>query len=106
MIYSFIVYRLATYVKQNVKGTYAYDKLIDALCRMVSSNGYDSFILGGDWKVPVVEGLQPANYIQAQETGNSMDEIGFEREYKHILYSINIMNCWKILVKIISSQLS
>lgn len=63
------------------KGTYAYDKLIDALCRMVSSNGYDSFILGGDWRVPVVEGLQPANYIQAQETGNSMDEIGFEREY-------------------------
>lgn len=87
------------------KGTYAYDKLIDALCRMVSSNGYDAFILGGDWRVPVVEGLQPANYIQAQETGNSMDEIGFEREYKQILYSINIMNCWKVLFKTISSQL-
>ena len=36
------------------KGTYAYDKLIDALCRMVSSNGYDSFILGGDWRVKIL----------------------------------------------------
>ena len=35
------------------KGTYAYDKLIDALCRMVSSNKYDSFILGGDWRVKI-----------------------------------------------------
>nr|DAM29279.1 MAG TPA: hypothetical protein [Caudoviricetes sp.] len=34
-----------------------------------------------------------------------MDEIGFEREYKRTLYSINIMNCWKILFKTISSQL-
>lgn len=33
------------------KGTYAYDKLIDALCRMVSSASYDSFILGGDWRI-------------------------------------------------------
>jgi len=63
------------------KGSYAYDKLIDALCRMVASPGYDAFIVGGDWRIPVIEGLQPANYIQAQETGNSMDEIGFEREY-------------------------
>lgn len=63
------------------KGTYAYDKLIDAVCRMVAGRKYESFAFGGDWKIPVVEGLQPANYIQNQETGNSMDEMGFAREY-------------------------
>ena len=52
---------------------------------MVADNGsYDSFIYGGDWKIPVVEGLQPANFIQQQEAGNSMDESGFEREYGSI----------------------
>lgn len=52
---------------------------------MVADDEYEAFILGGDWRVPVIEGLQPANYIQSQETGNSMDEIGFEREYKIIV---------------------
>nr|DAT91383.1 MAG TPA: hypothetical protein [Caudoviricetes sp.] len=33
-----------------------------------------------------------------------MDASGFEREYKLLLYSINITNCWKVLYKIISSQ--
>lgn len=65
---------------------------------MVADDGsYDSFIYGGDWKIPVVEGLQPANFIQQQEAGNSMDESGFEREYKILLYSINMINCWKLL---------
>lgn len=63
------------------KGTYAYDKLIDCLCHMVADDEFESFIIGGDWKIPVVEGLQPANFIQNQELGNSMDASGFEREY-------------------------
>lgn len=83
------------------KGTYAYDKLIDCLCRMVADDGsYDSFIFGGDWRIPVIEGLQPANFIQQQEAGNSMDESGFEREYKQLLlYSINITKCWEICLR-------
>lgn len=44
----------------------------------------EAFILGGDWKIPVVEGLQPANFIQSQEMDNSMDEAGFDREYNSI----------------------
>jgi hypothetical protein len=55
----------------------------------------EAFILGADWKLPVVEGLQPANFIQNQEDDNSVDEAGFEREYK-LLYSLNIVNCWKL----------
>lgn len=86
------------------KGTYAYDKLIDCLCHMVADKEFEAFVVGGDWKLPVVEGLQPANFIQNQEFSNSMDASGFEREYKLLLYSINITNCWKVLYKIISSQ--
>lgn len=63
------------------KGTYAYDKLIDCLCHMVADDEFESFIIGGDWKIPVIEGLQPVNFIQNQELGNSMDASGFEREY-------------------------
>lgn len=62
------------------KDTYAYDKLIQTFCEMVGKPG-QAFVLGGDWKIPVVEGLQPANFIQSQEMDNSMDEAGFDREY-------------------------
>lgn len=64
------------------KSTYAYEKLVDTLCRMVvDTDNNDAFILGGDWKIPVVEGLQPANFIQTQELDTSMDEAGFDMEY-------------------------
>ena len=79
------------------KGTYAYEKLIDTLCHAVAGKPNEAFIFGGDWKIPVVEGLQPANFIQAQENDNSMDEAGFDREYKKLLYSLNIINCWELL---------
>lgn len=62
------------------KDTYAYDKLIQTLCEMVGKPD-EAFILGGDWKIPVVEGLQPANYIQNQEMDSSLEEGGFDREY-------------------------
>lgn len=65
------------------KDTYSYDKLIQTLCEMVGKPE-EAFILGGDWKIPVVEGLQPANFIQSQEMDNSMDEAGFDREYNSI----------------------
>ena len=80
------------------KNTFAYDKLIDTLCRTIGDrNNNEGFILGGDWRIPVVEGLQPADFIKSQEMDNSMDEAGFRREYKLIMYSINMVNCWKLL---------
>ena len=63
------------------KNTFSYDKLIDTLCRMVA-RPKEAFILGGDWRIPVVEGLQPANFIQNQESDISVDATGFEREYE------------------------
>lgn len=63
---------------------------------VADKNNNDGFILGGDYRIPIVEGLQPANYIYSQENSQAMDEAGFAREYKTLLYSINIMNCWDI----------
>lgn len=65
------------------KNTFSYEKLIDVLCHMVAKPK-EAFILGGDWKIPVVEGLQPATFIQDQENGTSMDEAGFDREYNSV----------------------
>lgn len=67
------------------KSTYAYDKLIDTLCHMVADkDNNDAFILGGDWRIPVVEGLQPANFIKSQELDASVDEAGFDREFNSV----------------------
>lgn len=67
------------------KNTFAYDKLIDTLCRTIGDrNNNEGFILGGDWRIPVVEGLQPADFIKSQEMDNSMDEAGFRREYESL----------------------
>lgn len=65
------------------KNTFAYEKLINTLCRMIAKPK-EAFILGGDWKIPVIEGLQPSNFIQDQEQDTSMESGGFDREYGSI----------------------
>lgn len=65
------------------KNTYAYEKLIDTLCHAVA-RPKTAFIMGGDWRIPVVEGLQPADFIKAQEQDVSMDEAGFDREFNSL----------------------
>lgn len=76
----------ATYVTSaGFKDSYAYTELINTLCHMVADrHNNDAFILGGDWKVPVVEGLQPADFIQKQDVSESMDEATFAREFGSI----------------------
>ena len=78
------------------KNTYSYNKMIQTLCEMVV-DPRKSFLIGGDYKIPVVEGLQPANFIQSQELDVSVSEDGFDREYRRELYSLNMINCWKPL---------
>lgn len=78
------------------KASYSYEKLINTLCEMVATPE-KAFVLGGSYRIPVAEGLQPANYLQQQEQDTSMDEESFNREYRQRLYSINIVNCWKPL---------
>ena len=67
------------------KMSYAYEKLIATVCRMAADyNDEDAFIIGGDWKIPVVEGLQPADFIYSQEIDPSTDPEGFNREFKSL----------------------
>ena len=54
------------------KDSFAFQKLVQTLCEMIA-NPKEAFIIGGDWKIPVVEGLQPANFIQNQELDDSME---------------------------------
>lgn len=64
------------------KNTYAYDLLIDTLCHMVADkHNNDAFILGGDYRIPIIAGLQPADYIYSQGDSQAMDASTFEREY-------------------------
>ena len=44
------------------KGTFSYDKLIQFLIWMVSEPE-KSFVMGGTWRIPVLAGLQSADFI-------------------------------------------
>lgn len=74
------------------KDSFAFQKLIQTLCEMVA-NPKEAFIIGGSWKTPVVEGLQPANFIQNQEMDDSMEEGGFEREFGSV-WSGNVVGAF------------
>lgn len=74
------------------KDSFAFQKLVQTLCEMVA-NPKEAFIIGGDWKIPVVEGLQPANFIQNQELDDSMEEGGFEREFGSV-WSGNVVGAF------------
>ena len=43
------------------KSTYSYEKLIQLLVRMTTRG--DALVMGGTWRIPVVMGLQPKNFI-------------------------------------------
>jgi len=77
------------------KGTFSYDKLIQILCQSVARPN-DAIILGGTWRVPVIEGLLDKNFVRDLRMDGTYNESSFEREYKK-LYSLNIVNCWKPL---------
>ena len=77
------------------KGTFAYEKLIQVLVQMITEPE-KAFIMGGTYRVPVAFKLIDKNFVQDLKRDATFNEAGFEREYK-LLYSINFMNCWKIL---------
>lgn len=77
------------------KNTFSYSKLIQLLVRMVVEPD-KAFIMGGTWRIPVLLGLQPRNFIEDLKRDSTFNEASFGREYKN-LYSINFMNCWEVL---------
>lgn len=62
------------------KDSYSYEKLINTICEMVL-DPKKAFAFGGTYRIPVKEGLQPANFIHSQESDASMDTESFNREY-------------------------
>ncbi len=62
------------------KGTYSYDKLISFLvCSVPKPDKY--FVMGGTYKIPVMEKLLDASFIQDIQNEGTFNEAAFEREY-------------------------
>lgn len=63
------------------KNSFAYEKLIELLIQMVT-DPEEAFVMGGTWRVPVMEGLQPKNFIQEQKLNGTYSDDSFSREYE------------------------
>lgn len=77
------------------RGTFAYDKLVEIAIWSVI-RPWESMILGGSWRTPVMEGLLDRDFAKKQQESSTYSPQSFNREYEH-LYSINLVNCWDIL---------
>ena len=63
------------------KNTYSYSKLIQLLVRMVIEPD-KAFIMGGTWRIPVLLGLQPKNFVEDLKRDSTFNEASFGREYE------------------------
>lgn len=63
------------------KNTFAYQKLIQFLCQM-AARPKNTMILGGSWRVPVVEGLLSKSFVKDLQMDGTFNEASFEREYE------------------------
>ena len=63
--------------------SFAYQRLVEMMAESVI-DPHESMIMGGTWHIPVVEGLQPKNFIQNLKMQNSFEEASFDREYNSI----------------------
>lgn len=78
------------------KNSFAYEKLMTLLIQQVIEPS-KAMIMGGTWRVPVYEELLSRTFIRDLKMDGTYNEASFSREYKKDLYSINIVNCRKIL---------
>lgn len=77
------------------KNSFAYDKQIELLIQMITEPT-EAFVMGGTWRIPVYEGLQPKTFIQEAKLNATYSDDSFSREFKLIWTLKNIKNCWKI----------
>ena len=63
------------------KNTFSYEKLIQILCMSVA-RPKDAIILGGSWRVPVIEKLLDKNFVKELKLDGTFNEASFEREYE------------------------
>lgn len=62
------------------KDSFAYQRLIELLAESVIIPD-ETMVIGGTWEIPVLEGLQPKNFIQELKLQGTFDESSFDREY-------------------------
>lgn len=62
------------------KGTFAYEKLIMVLVQMLTEP-HKAFIMGGTYRVPVLTGLLPRNFLNDLKRDTTFNEASFQREY-------------------------
>lgn len=63
------------------KNTFPYDKLIQLLVGMITEPE-KYFVMGGTWRVPVVEGLQEKSFISDLKRDGTFNASAFDREYE------------------------
>ena len=62
------------------KNTFSYEKLIQTLVTMITEPG-KAFIMGGTYRVPIVNGLLPKTFVSDLKKDSTFNEASFEREY-------------------------
>lgn len=62
------------------KGSYAYNRLLANLIRMVTEPG-KAIVLGGSYRIPIIGGLQDMEYIRTQMLSSDYNPSHFQREY-------------------------
>lgn len=65
------------------KNSFAYEKLIQFLCESVARPN-EAIIIGGSWRIPVMEKLQPRDFIQQLKMDGTFNEASFEREFESL----------------------
>ena len=63
------------------KNVFAYEKLIQILIQQIIEPE-EAFVWGGTWRVPVLEGLQPRNFITNLKLDGTYNDSSFSREYE------------------------
>lgn len=63
------------------KNTSAYEKLIQVLVTQII-NPKDAMVLGGTWRVPVMEKLLPKTFVRDLKVDGTFNEASFDREYE------------------------
>lgn len=67
------------------KNTFSYEKLIQLFCQSVA-RPKQAMVLGGSWRVPVIEGLLDKDFVRELKLDGTFNEASFEREYESVWY--------------------
>lgn len=62
------------------KNSFAYSKLIQILIQQITDPG-EAIVLGGTWRVPVMEGLLEKNFVEQLKLDGTYNDNSFSREY-------------------------